>query len=53
MTGCAANTEHPFKTWAEQKLDRQHCITESASNVTECMVALGYPPEQGDASPLD
>jgi len=54
LTGCAVNMQHPSKTIAEQKLDRQHCNTESTeSKVTECMVALGYSPLEVDPFPSD
>jgi hypothetical protein len=43
LTGCAANMQHPSKSLAERKLDRQHCSAEStASKVSECMAARGY-----------
>ena len=51
LTGCAANMQHPSKTMAEQKLDRQQCNTES--KVTECMVARGYSPVKVDPFPID
>ena len=53
LTGCASKAT-PFKTIAEQKLDRLQCDTEFAgSTVTECMAARGYSPLEVEPFPFD
>jgi hypothetical protein len=45
--------QHPSKSLAERKLDRQHCSAEStASKVSECMAARGYAQVEVDPFPF-
>lgn len=43
LSACAANMEHPTKTLAEQRSDRQSCeATLKGGEVVQCLKARGY-----------
>lgn len=55
LSGCAATMEHPTKSLAEQSSDRRQCEASSKdrSEVSKCLVAIGYVEPKVDAFPFD
>lgn len=54
LSGCAANMQHPTKTLAEQKIDRQSCeATFEGGDIVDCLKARGYVALEIEPFPFD
>lgn len=54
LSGCAVNMQHPTKTLAEQRSDRQSCeATFRGGEVMECLKARGYVALEIEPFPFD
>jgi len=53
LSGCAVDMQHPTKTVAEQKLDRQNCETTQRGQLVDCLRARGYVATEYKSFPFD